>query len=262
VQVTSRRGWVYVQQRDGNNWRCFFQTRTFWARTCPSRQHKGSEYIRQDFSVCVSIYPDDNSKRQKVVGLMEQAKAIAAPLRTLLKSQKRIRPNQQPIIKTNLCRLWLAWRKNGFPHGLVFNKLHHVVAHVIRFIKKFEMYGRVSEEEGFEAAHLKIESTKAKTKSMISNQQRVAVECRRIQILMNPRISEINKALHPEPTRQGPYNKQYRTRAQDDHWISHSAQCPSRLLQDEVRMLTQVLNGCNVDSWGNRVTISSGYQWL
>ena len=200
-------------------------------------EHSGLELAHRDnikvlsafdriFQCVCTVYPDDNSKRQKVVELMEQAKAIAAPLRTLcilLKSQERIRPNQQLIIKTNLCRLWLAWRKNGFPHGLVFNKLHHVVAHVIRFIKKFEMYGRVS-EEGFEAAHPKIESTKAKTKSMISNQQRIAVECRRTQILMNPRISEINKALHPEPTRRGSYNKQYRTRAQDDTAIGSRIQ--------------------------------------
>ena len=60
---------------------------------------------------------------------------------------------------------------------------------------------RVS-EEGFEAAHPMIESRKKNTKSMIS------VEGRR-------RVSEINKTLHPEMKTRGPYNKHYRTCAQN-----------------------------------------------
>jgi len=184
-------------------------------------EHSGLELAHRDnikvldafvkISACVcTVYPDDDAKRERVVELMGKATDIVEPLLKLcrqLKGQDRIPPAAQVEIKRNLNDLFRNWKQHGFSHAPVFNKLHHLVHHVIGFIKEFEMYGRAS-EEGFEAAHPMIESTKDKTKSMTSNEQRIGVECRRIQALMNPRISEILKTLHPEIKRRGPYNKQ------------------------------------------------------
>jgi hypothetical protein len=143
------------------------------------------------------------AKRLKVNLLMEKAKKIATPLFTvakLLKTQEKLGPSKIIELKESLARFYQNWLRL-FPatDQHMFPKLHHLLAHILSFIIKYGLYGRIS-EEGFESFHTKFNAEKKILQAMGHNKQRVNTLSRRLQLNMKKEVQETLKTFETNKT--------------------------------------------------------------
>lgn len=147
-----------------------------------------------DIADCVAKCYDNSDEAEEfspsIKSLMERSKEIAQHLLVvskILKSQSKQSSLQIIKLRDAIYRLSKAWR-NHFPNTTIFLKFHHVEAHVLDFVKRYEMYGRVS-EEGFESAHPYVNQIRDMLKSVASTTQRINTICQRLHSGMNDEVT-------------------------------------------------------------------------
>lgn len=163
-------------------------------------------------------YGNEPAKRELVKQVVARIKAVASPLYQLcllLKSQKIIPPETQEVIRTHQCAVFTAWRAN-FPNKNVFLKMHHWLCGMPRFIEKYQMFYRVS-EESFESIHPVMEKTKSNLKPMVSTEKRLHNMYRRFQVSLAAPVEAGKTKLQDKITKgpRGPYNASQATRRQE-----------------------------------------------
>ena len=95
----------------------------------------------------------------------------------------------------------------ALPDKEYFLKLHHLIHHVVEFIKRYGMCGRVS-AESFEAIHALIAKLKSMSRSQ-STLNRIKTTNGKLQTVMKPEVMSATEMYTEKSTgkKRGPYNK-------------------------------------------------------
>lgn len=171
---------------------------------------------RKVFDALMGMYPQGHEIHQWLAVKTPKWQKLGAALFDVgcfLKSQRKRSPQ---VLDVKLLRLYCRWEE-AFP-GKRFNKFHGMFCTIRRFVHKFEMAGRVSEEGG-EAFNGTQKGTKGDLKCMPSNSKRITKISERSQgnlkgdVLKNRlKIDEKKKGKE-----RGPYKP--RTRAAENMMI-------------------------------------------
>lgn len=161
------------------------------------------------------VYEDEPPKRASVKKLMDESIPYATALLAvaeLLKSQRRLTIddiNKLETLSEQMSDYWFKTGKN------IFLKMHHLLEHVIDFIKRYGMFGRIS-EEGYEAVHPLVNDIKEKTASMVNLADRTKNFYNMFHVNLDPTVLAVQAQVEAATTRgpRGPYKKKS-TRKED-----------------------------------------------
>jgi len=127
----------------------------------------------------------------------------AYALLTCLKSQKTLSSDEVGILLLNVLDAWDA----AFPGVPCFNKLHWIMGHILEFIDKYGIYGRLS-AESHESVHARLSRVNGAVKRMTSTEQRFRTFHARASVNLKDGILE-NKAICEKKmsgNKRGKYN--------------------------------------------------------
>ena len=130
-------------------------------------------------------YPEDSEEAKEIRDFFELCRQLAKELADLLsfmKSQKKCNATDFLNKLDKFLKKWDA----ALPDKDYFLKLHHLIHHVVEFIRRYGMYGRVS-AEGFEAIHALITKLKTMSRSQ-STLNRIKTVNGKTQTVMKPEV--------------------------------------------------------------------------
>jgi hypothetical protein len=131
-----------------------------------------------------------------------------------------------------ICSIYSEWR-DAYPTQEPFPKLHDMIAHIMDFVERERMYGRLS-EESFESSHQRIKKEKANTTRIADSKLRSEVLARRLQLSMKESVETVSIDVRKKLTsRYKKRSKTYRNKGsgsnrRDNDTISVSNPVPNQ----------------------------------
>jgi hypothetical protein len=168
--------------------------------------------------VVCAAFDDDPDYQELVRATMDKSEKLANSLLKLckfLKSQEKCEADRIEAIKEAIAEIYYAWSIH-YPRQECFPKLHHLVWHVVEFIREYEMYEIIS-EEGFEAIHPQINKIIKELKPMMNTKQRLQTTNDRLMSSLDSSVESITQEFKTRKAstvknRPKEYNKQGRSR--------------------------------------------------
>jgi hypothetical protein len=133
-----------------------------------------------------NVTPPDNelygSIKHAFIGFRKVAKLLY-PFLIYVKSQKKRCVNKFMALLNPILQAW----DETFPEKNYFVKLHHIMSHLLDFVKKYEMLGRVS-KESFEAVHAQNARIQRMVQSMHGDKKRIETASAKAQTKLKPNV--------------------------------------------------------------------------
>jgi len=159
-------------------------------------------------------YPEESEEGKKIRDFFELCRQLAKDLAELLSFMKSQKKCNEKDFLDRLDKFLKSWDA-ALPDKKYFLKLHHLIFHVIEFIKQYGMYGRVS-AEGFEAIHALIKKLKEMSQSQ-STLNRIKTTNGKAQAVMKPQVMVATDKYTKGSTgkKRGTYKKNPSTQSTD-----------------------------------------------
>mmetsp|Transcript_4914 Transcript_4914/g.6192 ORF Transcript_4914/g.6192 Transcript_4914/m.6192 type:complete len:540 (+) Transcript_4914:904-2523(+) len=159
-------------------------------------------------------YPEESEEGKKIRDFFELCRQLAKDLAELLSFMKSQKKCNEKDFLDRLDKFLKSWDA-ALPDKKYFLKLHHLIFHVIEFIKQYGMYGRVS-AEGFEAIHALIKKLKEMSQSQ-STLNRTKTTNGKAQAVMKPQVMVATDKYTKGSTgkKRGTYKKNPSTQSTD-----------------------------------------------